>query len=272
MKLGFGIAAGLDRDVAREIGALCQELGYASLWSNDHPAASGLETLTALGDSAPELELGVGALALDRHSPAEIAAKVEELSIEPQRLWLAIGAGFSPRPLGAVRSGIEELRVLLPSGVRIAAAAMGPMMCALAGEIADGAFLNWMTPERAKWAQARIADGARSAGRDVPNIFGYVRVAVDGRATDRLIKEEGFYRELHDGYRKHFAELGTKLGSVGVASNDPEEVVKGLRSYDDSHDHVVVRALASANFDSMATVARVAAPTMETARVTSPQR
>ena len=28
-------------------------------------------------------------------------------------------------------------------------AAMGPKMCALAGALVDGAFLNWMTPEYA---------------------------------------------------------------------------------------------------------------------------
>ena len=45
--LGFGVAAGLDPEVATPLAARCAELGYGSMWSNDHPAASGLETLAA---------------------------------------------------------------------------------------------------------------------------------------------------------------------------------------------------------------------------------
>ena len=42
---GFGVAAGLDAEVATALAGRCQELGYDSMWSNDHPGALGLETL-----------------------------------------------------------------------------------------------------------------------------------------------------------------------------------------------------------------------------------
>jgi len=42
---GFGVAAGLDSDVARGLAERCAALGYTSMWSNDHPGALGLETL-----------------------------------------------------------------------------------------------------------------------------------------------------------------------------------------------------------------------------------
>lgn len=258
-KIGFGIAAGIDAGVANEIGALCQELGYASLWSNDHPAASGLKTVADLGESAPALELGVGALALDRHTPAEIAAQIAEQGIEPARLWVAIGAGFSKRPLGVVRDGVAEMRAALPEGVRLAVAAMGPKMCALAGELADGVFLNWMTPERSAWAREHVAEGAQAVARDLPEILGYVRVAVGKHATSRLTKEETFYRELHEGYRRHFAELGADLGTVGIPAADAAQVARQLGPYKESMDHIVVRALASATIESMTEVAEAAA-------------
>ena len=38
---GFGVAAGLDPEVARPLAARCAELGYGSMWSNDHPGAKG---------------------------------------------------------------------------------------------------------------------------------------------------------------------------------------------------------------------------------------
>lgn len=258
-KIGFGVAAGLDERVANEIGARCQKLGYASLWSNDHPAASGLKTVSDLGKNAHELELGVGALPLDRHTPKEIAAQIAAHGIEPARLWVAIGAGFSKRPLGVVRDGVAEMQKALPDGVRLAIAAMGPKMCALAGELADGVFLNWMTPERAAWARERVAEGAEAADRDLPEILGYVRVAVGEQATNRLIKEETFYRELHEGYRRHFAGLGADLGTVGIPATDAAQAARQLGPYKESMDHIVVRALASATVESMTAVAEAAA-------------
>ena len=211
---GFGVAAGLDTDVARELAERCARLGYRSMWSNDHPMASGLETVAHFAAAAAELEVGVAVLALDRHQPADVAAKVAELKLEPGRLWLGIGAGFTTRPLATVREGLAAMRDALPDDARVIVAAMGPKMCALAGALADGVFLNWMTPDRAAWARERVEEGAREAGRPSPPIFGYVRVAVGADAGERLLKEESFYRNLHQGYSRHFEALGSPEGRI----------------------------------------------------------
>jgi hypothetical protein len=79
-------------------------------------------------------------------------------------------------------------------------------------------------------------------------------------AAQRLAKEEGFYRDLHDGYRKHFARLDEPEGTVGVASRDRDDVQSALAAYE-ALDVTVVRALASAKLEAMATVAEAAAPT-----------
>jgi alkanesulfonate monooxygenase SsuD/methylene tetrahydromethanopterin reductase-like flavin-dependent oxidoreductase (luciferase family) len=60
-------------------------------------------------------------------------------------------------------------------------AALGPQMLRLAGEIADGALLNWATPERIAVSREQIDAGAARAGRDggaVPMTM-YIRVCVD---------------------------------------------------------------------------------------------
>lgn len=259
LKLGFGIAAGLDSELAGEIGSLCAGLGYSSLWSNDHPAASGLEMVADLAAGAPALDLGVGALALDRHDPEGVAVKIGELGLNPSKLLLAFGSGFTKKPLQVVREGVEQLSVALPEGAKILVAAMGPKMCTLAGEIADGVMLNWITPERAEWASERVEEGAKKAGRPTPPILGYVRVAVDDRAQERLIKEEQFYRELHKGYVSHFADLDAKLGTVGIATSETEEIISEINRYKGCLDTVVVRALASARFEGMSAVAEAAA-------------
>jgi alkanesulfonate monooxygenase SsuD/methylene tetrahydromethanopterin reductase-like flavin-dependent oxidoreductase (luciferase family) len=255
---GFGVAAGLDPGVARPLAERCAELGYASVWSNDHPMASGLETAAEFAQAAPALDVGVAVLALDRHSPADVAAKLSGVGIDPARLWLGIGAGFTKRPLGVVREGLAAMREALPAGTRIVVAAMGPKMCALAGAEADGAFLNWMTPEKAAWARERVREGAAQADRVPPPVFGYVRVAVGADAPDRLLKEESFYRQLHDGYIRHFEALDQPPGTVGVAASS-EEVPAHLAAYD-ALDHVVVRALAHADLESLGAVAEASAP------------
>lgn len=256
---GLGVAAGLDPQVAKPLAAEAERLGYSSIWSNDTPMASGIETAAEFG-SACELELGVAVLALDRHTPDDVAAKIAECGIDPSRLWVGIGAGFTKRPLGVVEQGIVAMREALPQGARIAVAAMGPKMCALAGARADGVFFNWMTPEKASWARERVHEGAAEAGRDAPpKIFGYVRVAVGDDASERLLKEESFYRKLHKGYIQHFEALGREPGTVGVAEADPASVPAALESYGQGIDEIVVRALGSATLEGLGAVARAAA-------------
>ncbi len=255
---GFGVAAGLDPAVARPLAARCQELGYGSLWSNDHPGAKGLETLAEFAAGADTLELGVGVIALDRTPATEIAADIERLDLDPGRLWIGVGAGFSERPLTRMREALGDLRRTLP-GVRLALAAMGPKMCALAGASYDGAFFNWMTPGFARGAREQVEAGAAGAGRETPRVMGYVRTAVGEDAAERLAKEESFYRDLHDGYRNHFARLGEPEGSVGVAVADRDTTRAALSAYD-ALDTVVVRGLASAEVGAMTALAEAAAP------------
>jgi alkanesulfonate monooxygenase SsuD/methylene tetrahydromethanopterin reductase-like flavin-dependent oxidoreductase (luciferase family) len=88
-------------------------------------------------------------------------------------------AGASPGAPGWPRSASLGLAGLPPAPVYLAA--LGPQMLRLAGEIADGALLNWATPERIAVSRERIDAGAARAGRDagaVP-ITMYIRVCVD---------------------------------------------------------------------------------------------
>jgi alkanesulfonate monooxygenase SsuD/methylene tetrahydromethanopterin reductase-like flavin-dependent oxidoreductase (luciferase family) len=258
-KRAFGVAAGLDPAIAAPLAARCKDLGYSSIWSNDHPAAEGLETLAAFAEGSASLELGVAVIALDRQGPGEINAKIDQLGLERDRLWIGVGAGFSAKPLTTMRGALPELREAIP-GVRLVLAAMGPKMCALAGSDFDGAFFNWMLPEFAAEARGQVEAGAREAGREAPPVLGYVRTAVGEDAAERLAKEESFYRDLHDGYRNHFARLGEPPGTVGVAAADRQSADAELRRYE-ALDVVVVRSLASATLEAMSGLAEAAAPT-----------
>jgi len=67
------------------------------------------------------------------------------------------------------------------------------------------------------------------------------------------------YRDLHDGYRKHFDRLDAPEGTVGVAAADAADAQTELARYE-ALDTIVVRGLASANVAAMSTVAEAAAP------------
>jgi alkanesulfonate monooxygenase SsuD/methylene tetrahydromethanopterin reductase-like flavin-dependent oxidoreductase (luciferase family) len=255
---GFGVTAGLDPEIASPLAGRCQELGYDSMWSSDIPGAKGLETLAAYGEGADRIELGVAVIPLDRQSPDEIAADIDRLGLDRDRLWLGLGSGFTEKPLTAMREALPKLREVFP-GVRLVLAAMGPRMCAFGGAEWDGVFFNWMTPEFAAGAREKVEAGAREAGRDAPPVFGYVRTAVGANAEERLAKDESFYRELHQGYRSHFERLGAPEGSVGVAAENAGVAQTELSRYR-ALDTVVVRALASAKIEDMSALAEAAAP------------
>jgi alkanesulfonate monooxygenase SsuD/methylene tetrahydromethanopterin reductase-like flavin-dependent oxidoreductase (luciferase family) len=252
------VTAGLDPEIASPLAARCQELGYSSMWSNDHPGAKGLETIAEYMEGADRIELGVAVIALDRQSPDQIASEIDRLDIDRERLWLGLGAGFTEKPLTTMREALPGLREALP-GVRLVLAAMGPKMSAFGGAEWDGVFFNWMTPEFAAQTRERVEGGAREAGRDTPPIFGYVRTAVGAAAEGRLAKDESLYRDMHQGYRSHFDRQDAPEGTVGVAAENAGVAQEELSRYR-ALDTVVVRALASATLEDMSALAEAAAP------------
>ena len=135
-------------------------------------------------------------------------------------------------------------------------------MCALAGAEADGVFLNWMTPAKAAWARERVHEGAREAGRDAPPpVFGYVRVAVGADAEERLLQGGVVLPAVCTRATSATSRRSTRRrASVGIAARDPSEVGPRLAEYEAAIDHVVVRALAHADAESLGAVAEAAAP------------
>jgi alkanesulfonate monooxygenase SsuD/methylene tetrahydromethanopterin reductase-like flavin-dependent oxidoreductase (luciferase family) len=106
-----------------------------------------------------------------------------------------------------------------PPPVPLYLGALGPQMLRLSGELADGAALNWCTPEQIAWSRERVADGARKAGRDpaAVRIAEYIRVCVDDdedaarRAFTRAMMGYALARpgmSKEQGYRAHFARMG----------------------------------------------------------------
>jgi alkanesulfonate monooxygenase SsuD/methylene tetrahydromethanopterin reductase-like flavin-dependent oxidoreductase (luciferase family) len=260
VRRGLGITAGLDAGLARDLAVRCEHLGYHSLWANDEPTSPGLETLAQFATAAPQLQLGVGALPLDRHQPVQIAAEIDRLGLDPAKLWLGIASGQLRSPIDIVQRGVTELRELLPEQTRIVVAAMRPRLCRLGGAIADGVLLNWMLPPHAAQARRWVQQGAHQAGRPAPVVAIYVRVAVGTGARQRLRDEEGYYRTINEDHRKHFETIDVPLGSVGVAASARPEVLEGLALYQSTLDLPIARVVAEHDATSLCAAAIAAAP------------
>jgi alkanesulfonate monooxygenase SsuD/methylene tetrahydromethanopterin reductase-like flavin-dependent oxidoreductase (luciferase family) len=98
-------------------------------------------------------------------------------------------------------------------------AALGPQMLRLAGQVADGALLNWATPERIAVSREQIDAGAARAGRgpgSVPMTM-YIRVCIDddlaaarrafgAQVLGYAMGRRGVPNTL--GYRGHFGRMG----------------------------------------------------------------
>jgi alkanesulfonate monooxygenase SsuD/methylene tetrahydromethanopterin reductase-like flavin-dependent oxidoreductase (luciferase family) len=186
---------------------------------------------------------------------AMAAATVHERS--DGRLVLGIGTGGAGRgALDELRSYVDSVRRLLsgeiaerdgpparlslapPSPPPIWISALGPRSMRLAGEIADGALLNWCPPERVAFARARVAEGARAAGRDAAQvaIAVYVRswVGDDPAGGMSAMRAAAAEYASYPAYARQFEALG--LGTEAAAAAEahragrPDDVPEGLIS------------------------------------------
>jgi alkanesulfonate monooxygenase SsuD/methylene tetrahydromethanopterin reductase-like flavin-dependent oxidoreductase (luciferase family) len=237
---GFALHGNAPLNTIRESAADAEVRGYDSFWLNQPPGENGLIPLAEAADVTLRVALGTGVIPLSHTTPDEIAFNVRDLHLPLDRLLLGIGSGSSQGGLQRVSEGVETLRGQL--GVRIVVAALGPRMCRLAGEIADGVLLNWLVPEFARTSVGWIREGAERAGRGMPTVYGYVRVAFGDASIDRFRQEAGRYAAIPQ-YAAHFKRQGVEAADTGVLGTTHEEIQRGLAAWDGVVDEVVVRAI-----------------------------
>jgi alkanesulfonate monooxygenase SsuD/methylene tetrahydromethanopterin reductase-like flavin-dependent oxidoreductase (luciferase family) len=239
MGRGFALFAGTSAANIRASAREAESLGYSSFWVNHPGATDGLASLAIAARETRRLALGIGVIPLHTRGPASIADGVRTQALPLDRLLLGVGSP-NPRSLDRVRSGVAELRAALAT--RLIVAALGPKMCRLAGEVADGVLFNWLTPEHARVSADWVREGANAAGRPVPMLCAYVRVAIGAAAGERLA-EEGARYDAIPAYGAHFRRMGVKPVDTCAAVARPEDVAPALARWRGVLDEVVVRAI-----------------------------
>src|SRR5262245_37661563 len=147
MARGFALHAGVAPEVIRAAARTAESLGYGSFWVNYPGPVDGLASLARAAAETTRIALGVVVVPLHTVGAGAIVEAIESNRLPVERLLLGVGSP-NPGALGRVRGGIAALRRRLPA--RLYVAALGPRMCRLAGEVADGVLLNWLTPEHAR--------------------------------------------------------------------------------------------------------------------------
>jgi alkanesulfonate monooxygenase SsuD/methylene tetrahydromethanopterin reductase-like flavin-dependent oxidoreductase (luciferase family) len=254
---GFGVAGALDHALIEQLAGLVERLGYDSFWANDTPGGEGLAALAAAASATTRVELGVGVIPIDRSSPERIAARVKDLELPVERLIVGVGAGGARQgTITLVRAAVETLRDL--TGARVFVGALGPRMCKLAGEVADGVLLNWLTAGAAASSANIVRSAAAEVGRAVPTVAAYVRGALP--EGERRFAIEADRYGSYPQYAANFNRMGVSPRETGVVG-EPDVLRRGLAAFDDAVDATVLRAIvANESFEDYARLSRAVAP------------
>jgi alkanesulfonate monooxygenase SsuD/methylene tetrahydromethanopterin reductase-like flavin-dependent oxidoreductase (luciferase family) len=257
MARGFALSAGVAPAVIRAAARTAESLGYDSFWVNYPAPTDGLASLALAAAETARVALGVGVVPLHTVGPDAIEAGIQTNRLPVARLLLGVGSP-NPGALGRVRDGITALRAHVPA--RLYVAALGPRMCRLAGEVADGVLLNWLTPEHAQQSAEWIREAAAAARRPPPRLAAYVRVAM-GPDAARLVQAEGQRYAGIPAYADHFARMGAPPSATAVAARDAAEIADALARWERVLDDVVVRVVtASDTADDTLALVRAARP------------
>ena len=184
--------------------------GFEAVWqAESRLVREATVPLAAFGAVTERIGLGSGVVSMWVRNPAFLAATFSTLDdLAPGRVTLGIGAWWDPlaqkvgvsrdKPLKAMREIVTVVRALLagetvtfdgefaqldgveldyvhqerrPKEVPIVIGATGMQMMRLAGEIGDGALLNYLvSPSYNSDAMAMLAEGAGRVGRTVDDI------------------------------------------------------------------------------------------------------
>jgi probable F420-dependent oxidoreductase len=218
----WALSVPLDGFTLAEHAAIAQEaerLGYTDAWSLEIDGVDGFAPLAVVAQ-VTRLRIGTAIANVFTRGPATLAMSAAGLGeVAPGRFCLGIGAGSQPiveawnggtfhRPATRVREMVHFLRRALAGervvfhgetfrveGFRLSrpvatpipihVAALRPGMLRVAGEVGDGAIINWLSVQDVPRSVQIVRDAAQQAGRDpaAMEITARLMVSVDPPST-----------------------------------------------------------------------------------------
>jgi F420-dependent oxidoreductase-like protein len=268
MRLAAYISPGGDLRAGVDLARLTESLGYESVWVTHGLGRDSFLVLAAYGAATTRLGLGNGVVPIyPRHPVAMAQAALTLAEVSGGRFRLGVGVSHRAsmeamlgltivEPLVVMREYVAVLRGALGAGAAfegkhyrvhwslalparpapppIYLAALGPKMCELAGEIADGAILWLCPPDYVRdVARPAIERGRRRAGKTIEG-FDLVAAVPLAVTDDPAAARAAFRNEL-----SRYAAL-----PFYRAMMDASGLGKGLRAFD--RDGAVPESMAAA--------------------------
>jgi len=254
--------------IARE----AETRGYRTAWVGEASGAEAIVLSTLIATHTTALQIANGVIPVQTRTPivyGQAAATLAHLA--PGRFALGLGLSseiivgqwhglpFAPS-IQQMREAVQiirmaatgervnfdgkfyrlkNFRLAIPAPSpppRIYLAALGPRMCELAGEVADGVLLNWLPPSAVPVSVGHVEAGAKRAGRSPADIdvAVYVRTCVTDEPVavrETLARDITGYA-IVSVYARFFAECGfaEEVEAVNAAwkAGDRAGAVKGI--------------------------------------------
>jgi probable F420-dependent oxidoreductase len=246
-----------------------EERGYRELWTGETNGADGFTPLALAAAWTSEMRLGTGVVnPFTRGIPvlAQHAAALADAS--SGRFSLGLGSSSNviverwnqvpfTKPLTRVREAVEALRPILEGGrgpggfklesapahpVPIVVAALRDKMLRLAGEIADGTFVNFLPLSALPHVTEQIREGERRGGREgesevVCRFFCIPQPPEEGMSIARFLLSAYATVPVYEAFFRHHG-WGDALDPMVTAWNEgdrkralelaPEELIREI--------------------------------------------
>lgn len=200
---GIWVLGGLSIAEMVDLARRAEQGGAESVWVADgYYGRDPFVALTAIASATSSVALGTGITSPHLRHPTMLATAFATLDeVSHGRAICGLGSGSrdqladlgitSRSPLGAMRESVAIIRSMVAGeridldgntftahvsrlafrptrpAIPVAVAAMGPKMCALAGEIADGVFLQYGSPDSLSSACGSVKEGIARRERPV---------------------------------------------------------------------------------------------------------
>jgi alkanesulfonate monooxygenase SsuD/methylene tetrahydromethanopterin reductase-like flavin-dependent oxidoreductase (luciferase family) len=233
VELGFSIdpRQGLAPSDELRLVALGAELGYRSAWTPAGPDEAAFDRCLRWHRETG-LPTGISVVPASGAPPAFYAEHARRAwAGTGGRFTLGVGSGGLAPAGPAMRRYLAELRPLLPDGLPLFVAALGPVMLRVAAELADGVALNWCSTDQVAWSRRVVEETAPAAGRPIPVVASYVRTAVspDRReARLALTRAARPYALGSPPYRRHFERMGLAAELARLEADPDAEASEAL--------------------------------------------
>jgi alkanesulfonate monooxygenase SsuD/methylene tetrahydromethanopterin reductase-like flavin-dependent oxidoreductase (luciferase family) len=133
-------------------------------------------------------------------------------------------------------------------------------MAQLAGEVADGILLNWMTSGYLSQTGARVREAAEQTGRPAPSLMAYVRCGFAPGAEQRLDQELAQYDTVPY-FQEHLARMGATGHDTCVMAAEIDSLQAGISRFEAVLDETIVRAITPTDgLDDLQALLRACAP------------